>query len=174
MRRRLPGDWTERYNVTPVLIETFVETPRYTGAVYRASGWLRVGITQGRGRYDRDKLYRQAPQGRLAPASQKGLAARPQPLESKPHGSSMRRNRANDRMTVSARPEIDRLVPPSQTMYVAGWRRAVFLRSTKRATICAGTHAQFGNPILPNLRGYEEMATEPTKLETHITGTNQR
>ena len=53
VRRRLPGDWTERYNTTPVLIETFVETPRYTGAVYRASGWIRVGTTQGRGRYDR-------------------------------------------------------------------------------------------------------------------------
>ena len=57
VRRRLPADWTERYNTTPVLIETFVETPRYTGAVYRASGWIRVGTTQGRGRYDRDKLY---------------------------------------------------------------------------------------------------------------------
>ena len=53
VRRRLPADWTERYNTTPVLIETFVETPRYTGAVYRASGWIRVGTTQGRGRYDR-------------------------------------------------------------------------------------------------------------------------
>ena len=41
----------------PVLIETFVETPRYTGPVYKASGWIRVGTTQGRGRYDRDKLY---------------------------------------------------------------------------------------------------------------------
>ncbi len=40
-----------------MLIETFVETPRYTGAVYSASGWTHVGITQGRGRYDRDKLY---------------------------------------------------------------------------------------------------------------------
>ena len=57
IRRRLPLDWAERYNTTPVLIETFVETPRYTGAVYRASGWLHVGATQGRGRYDRDKLY---------------------------------------------------------------------------------------------------------------------
>ena len=57
MRRRLPEDWTERYNTTPVLVETFVETPRYTGAVYRASGWIPVGTTQGRGRYDRDKLY---------------------------------------------------------------------------------------------------------------------
>ena len=31
--------------------------PRFTGAVYRASGWTYVGTTQGRGRYDRDKLY---------------------------------------------------------------------------------------------------------------------
>ena len=30
--------WTERYNTSLVLIETFVETPRYTGAVDRASG----------------------------------------------------------------------------------------------------------------------------------------
>lgn len=57
VRRRLPADWTERYRTTPVLIETFVETPRYTGAVFRASGWIHVGTTQGRGRYDRDKLF---------------------------------------------------------------------------------------------------------------------
>ena len=49
VRHRLPLDWTARYNTTPVLIETFVETPRYTGAVYRASGWTRVGATQGAG-----------------------------------------------------------------------------------------------------------------------------
>ena len=52
VRRRLPTDWAERYNIAPVLIETFVETPRYTGTFYRASGWTRVGTTQGRGRYD--------------------------------------------------------------------------------------------------------------------------
>ena len=57
VRRRLPEDWTERYNTTPVLIETFVETPRFTGAVYRASGWVHVGTTQGRGRYDRQKQF---------------------------------------------------------------------------------------------------------------------
>ena len=55
VRRHLPDDWTERYNTTPVLIETFVERPRYTGAVYRASGCIHVGTTQGRGRYDRDR-----------------------------------------------------------------------------------------------------------------------
>ena len=41
----------------PVLIETFVETPRFTGATYKASGWTQVGVTQGRGRYDRYKKY---------------------------------------------------------------------------------------------------------------------
>ena len=55
--RQLPGQWTERYNTSPVLIETFVETPRFTGATYKASGWVNVGTTQGRGRYDRYKQY---------------------------------------------------------------------------------------------------------------------
>ena len=53
VRRQLPDDWTERYNTTPVLIKTFVETPRFTGALYKASGWTFVGTTMGRGRYDR-------------------------------------------------------------------------------------------------------------------------
>ena len=53
VRRHLPEDWAERYNTAPVMIETFVETPRYTGTVYQASGWTLVGTTQGRGRYDR-------------------------------------------------------------------------------------------------------------------------
>ncbi len=34
-------------HTTPLLIETFVETPRYAGAVYRASGWTRVGTSTG-------------------------------------------------------------------------------------------------------------------------------
>ena len=53
VRRQLPQDWSERYHTTPVLIETFVETPRFAGALFKASGWFRVGTTQGRGRYDR-------------------------------------------------------------------------------------------------------------------------
>ena len=50
LRRRLPEDWTTHYNTTPVLIETFVETPRFTGALYKASGWTNVGTTLGRER----------------------------------------------------------------------------------------------------------------------------
>ena len=41
----------------PVLMETFVETPRYTGTVYRASGWTMSEPPRAGGRYDRDKLY---------------------------------------------------------------------------------------------------------------------
>ena len=49
VRRQLPEDWTERYNTTPVLIETFVETERFTDAVYKASA--------------SPNLYRQSPAG---------------------------------------------------------------------------------------------------------------
>ena len=82
VRRRLPLDWAERYNTTPVLIETFVETPRYTGAVYRASGWIHVGTTQGRGRYDRDRRFDKPKKGCLAPPAAKGLEANPESVTS--------------------------------------------------------------------------------------------
>ena len=52
IRARLAADWQAQYHVTPVLIETFVETPRFTGTVYQASAWIPVGTTQGRGRQD--------------------------------------------------------------------------------------------------------------------------
>ena len=52
VRRQVPQDWCDRYKVTPVLIETFVEIPRFTGGAYKASGWVHVGTTRGRGKYD--------------------------------------------------------------------------------------------------------------------------
>ncbi len=36
-----------------MLCETFVEVPRHSGGVYRASGWIRVRTTKGRALYDR-------------------------------------------------------------------------------------------------------------------------
>ena len=52
MRRRLPADRSRRCNITPLLIETFVRPPRFTGGVCKASGWIHAGVTQGRGRHD--------------------------------------------------------------------------------------------------------------------------
>ncbi len=48
--RQLPGDWQHRYGYRPLLLETFVEKDRFTGACYRAANWLHVGQTQGRGK----------------------------------------------------------------------------------------------------------------------------
>ena len=52
--RQLPQDWQDRYAYRPVLLETFVETQRFTGACYKAANWIHVGQTQGRGKLDRD------------------------------------------------------------------------------------------------------------------------
>ena len=90
IRRRLPEDWAERYNTTPVLIETFVEIPRYTGAVYRASGWTHVGTTQGRGRYDRHKRYDKPKKDVWLRPPPTGLETHPQSLKSHGRGRSMR------------------------------------------------------------------------------------
>jgi hypothetical protein len=50
--RRLPGDWYARYGYRPVLLETFVEKPRFSGTSYRAANWICLGETQGRGKLD--------------------------------------------------------------------------------------------------------------------------
>jgi hypothetical protein len=52
---RLPMDWQVRYGVTPVLLETFVDRDHYRGTCYRASNWIHIGATQGRGRQDRSR-----------------------------------------------------------------------------------------------------------------------
>ena len=50
--RRLPRDWEARYNDRPVLLESFVEIPRFAGTCYKAANWIYVGQTQGRGKRD--------------------------------------------------------------------------------------------------------------------------
>jgi len=51
--RRIRGDFAEGYGYEPVLLETFVERERFTGACYRAAGWEYLGDTKGRGKLDR-------------------------------------------------------------------------------------------------------------------------
>ena len=50
--RQVADDWLRVYGYRPVLMETFVDRSRYSGACYRAANWIRVGQTQGRGRFD--------------------------------------------------------------------------------------------------------------------------
>lgn len=48
--RQLPNDWEERYNIRPVLLESFVETKRFLGTCYKAANWQLCGKTKGRGK----------------------------------------------------------------------------------------------------------------------------
>ncbi|MHB1753274.1 MAG: DUF4338 domain-containing protein [Acidiferrobacter sp.] len=56
--KRLAEDWHARYSYRPVLLETFVEKPRFTGTCYKAANWQNLGDTQGRGKLD--VLHRKA------------------------------------------------------------------------------------------------------------------
>jgi len=56
--KRLPDDWQARYAYQPVLLETFVEKPRFNGTCYKAANWRHLGDTRGRGKLD--TLHRHA------------------------------------------------------------------------------------------------------------------
>lgn len=48
--RRVAKDWRDRYGVEPWVLETFVDTQRFSGASYRAAGWEAVGRSSGYGK----------------------------------------------------------------------------------------------------------------------------
>ena len=59
--KRVPKDWWKEYRYKPVLLETFVDAAKYKGTCYKASNWLHVGKTKGRGRQDRYSEYLSSP-----------------------------------------------------------------------------------------------------------------
>jgi len=60
--RRIGGDWKQVYGVEPVLLETLVDTGRYSGTSYRSANWTYFGMTSGRRRMDREgRRYGAAP-----------------------------------------------------------------------------------------------------------------
>lgn len=61
---RLPDDWYQRYQVRPVMVETFVDPSRFTGTCYQAANWIEVGHTAGRRDGIKKKIF-------LYPLSQK-------------------------------------------------------------------------------------------------------
>ena len=48
--RQLKGDWEKQYEVTPYMIETFVDREKYLGTCYIAANWTYLGVTKGYGR----------------------------------------------------------------------------------------------------------------------------
>jgi hypothetical protein len=59
--RAAPRDWRRKYNRSLELVETFVDTSRFTGACYRAANWIDLGCTTGRTRQDRSHRIAVAP-----------------------------------------------------------------------------------------------------------------
>ncbi len=47
MTRRLADDWLEAHGHRVLAAETFVDPKRFTGTMYRAAGWERLGRTKG-------------------------------------------------------------------------------------------------------------------------------
>jgi len=50
---RLRADWQSKYARALYLVETFVDTSRFSGGCYRAANWIELGQTTGRTRQDR-------------------------------------------------------------------------------------------------------------------------
>jgi hypothetical protein len=53
--KTVPDDWFACYGYRPVLMETLVDRKQFSGTCYKASNWIHVGETSGRGRMDREK-----------------------------------------------------------------------------------------------------------------------
>lgn len=53
LRRRVARDWWEYHGHRLVLLESFVESPRYAATAYRADNWQCLGLTQGRTRQEK-------------------------------------------------------------------------------------------------------------------------
>ena len=56
--KQLQQDWKNKYSYKPVLLETFVQKNKFTGACYRAANWIKLGDTKGRGKLDAKKEYK--------------------------------------------------------------------------------------------------------------------
>jgi hypothetical protein len=53
LTRRVAGDWRDRHGWKLLLLETFVESGRFSGTAYRAANWQPVGQTTGRTRQEK-------------------------------------------------------------------------------------------------------------------------
>ncbi len=58
--RRIRADWQAKYGHPVHALETFVDRSRFKGTCYRAANWMRVGVTRGRTRNDREHCIRAA------------------------------------------------------------------------------------------------------------------
>ncbi len=51
--RTIADDWQRIYHHPILWLETFVDTERFAGTCYRAANWTFLGLTSGRGKYNK-------------------------------------------------------------------------------------------------------------------------
>ena len=54
---RVKKDWEEKYGVSPMAVETFVDLSKYRGTCYRAANWELIGETSGYGKAGKEMVY---------------------------------------------------------------------------------------------------------------------
>jgi len=59
--RRVTDDWQERWNYSPLLVETFVDPQYYHGSCYKGANWDYLGMTTGEGLVRKGKRYSTTP-----------------------------------------------------------------------------------------------------------------
>jgi hypothetical protein len=58
MAKTISADWQKVYNHPILWLETFVDTERFSGTCYRAANWTFLGLTSGRGKYNKTQEKR--------------------------------------------------------------------------------------------------------------------
>jgi hypothetical protein len=51
--KTISEDWRKIYHHPIFWLETFIDTERFTGTCYRAANWILLGLTSGRGKYNK-------------------------------------------------------------------------------------------------------------------------
>jgi len=51
--RTISADWQKLYHHPILWLETFIDTERFAGTCYRAANWTLLGLTSGRGKYNK-------------------------------------------------------------------------------------------------------------------------
>jgi len=59
--RGVRQDWEQRWGYGPLLMESFVDPAKFSGACYRAAGWRELALTTGRGLARVGRVYQSTP-----------------------------------------------------------------------------------------------------------------
>jgi len=61
VEKQIVQDWKERWEYSPVLMETFVDPKKFRGTCYKAANWEYIGMTSGEGLVLKGKKYTTSP-----------------------------------------------------------------------------------------------------------------